>query len=100
MKTLLLICTGLLLLALTDLPIGYFTFLRIAITIGAVVVIITEYENGINFWVITFGLITILFNPLIPVYLGNKSAWIPIDLLTAILFGVKSFTYQNNKNND
>jgi hypothetical protein len=100
MKTLLLICTGLLLLALTDLPIGYYTILRIVVTIGAVVVVITEFENGINFWVIAFGLITILFNPLIPVYLGNKSTWTPIDLITALLFGIKSFTNQNNKNND
>jgi hypothetical protein len=99
MKTLLLICAGLLLLALTDLPIGYYTFLRIFVTIGAVAVVITEFENGINFWVIAFGLITILFNPLMPIYLGNKSAWMPIDLITSILFGIKSFTNQNNQNN-
>ena len=100
MKALLLICTGLLLFSLIDLPIGYYTFLRIVVTIGAVAVVITEYENGINFWVIVFGLIAILFNPLIPVYLGDKSAWMPIDIITAILFGTKSFINQNHKNND
>jgi hypothetical protein len=100
MRILLLICTGLLLLALTDLPIGYFTFLRIVVTIGAFIVVITEYDNGINFWVIAFGLIAILFNPLLPVYFGNKSAWIPIDLIAAMLFGIKYFTIQNNKKND
>ncbi|MCL6523662.1 MAG: hypothetical protein K6T34_03275 [Thermoflavifilum sp.] len=98
MRAILLICTGLLLLALVDLPIGYYTFLRIVVTIGAGAVLITEFKNGINFWIIVFGLIAILFNPLIPIYLGYKEAWIPIDLIAAILFGVKSFTTQSNKN--
>lgn len=98
MRTLLLICTGFLLLALVNLPIGYYTLLRIVVTIGAGAVVITEFENGINFWVIVFGLIAILFNPLIPVYLGDKEAWMPIDLIAAILFGVKSFTTKSNKN--
>jgi hypothetical protein len=100
MRTLLLICSGLLLLALTDLPIGYYTLLRIVVTIGAVAVVITEYENGITFWFIAFGLIAVFFNPLIPIYLGNKSSWMPIDLITAMLFGIKSFTNQNNKSYD
>jgi hypothetical protein len=73
MRPLLLICTGLLLLALADLPIGYYTLLRIVVTIGAVAVVVSEFENEINFWVIAFGLIGILFNPLFPVYLGDKS---------------------------
>jgi hypothetical protein len=91
-KTLLLICTGLLFIALADLPIGYYIFLRIVVTIGAVSVIVTEFENGINFWIIVFGIIAIVFNPLIPVYLNNKDIWMPIDILAAILFLIKSFT--------
>jgi|TARA_B110000902_G_scaffold257870_1_gene326681 hypothetical protein len=91
-KTLLLICTGLLFIGLADLPIGYYTFLRIVVTIGAVSVIVTEFENGINFWIIVFGIIAIVFNPLIPIYLNNKDIWMPIDVLAAILFLIKSFT--------
>ena len=100
MRALLLICTGLLLLALVDLPIGYYTLLRIAVTIGAVAVVVAEFENGINFWVIAFGLIAIIFNPLIPIYFGDKSTWMPIDLITAVLFAIKSFINQNNNNNE
>ena len=92
MKTLLLICAGFLFMGLIDLPIGFYTFLRIVVTIGSVAVVVTEFENGINFWVITFGLIAILFNPLIPVYLNNKSAWVPIDIIGGIIFVIKSFT--------
>lgn|SRR5690554_454727 len=98
MKYLLIICAVLLFLALADLPIGYYTFLRIIVTIGAVAVVISEFENGINFWLIAFGILAILFNPLIPVYLNDKSAWMPIDIIAGIIFLVKSFTYKTKIN--
>ena len=98
MKNLLLIIAGLLFLAIIDLPIGYYTFLRILVTIGAIGIIIKDIENGINFWIIIFGIIIILFNPLIPIYLNDKSAWIPIDIITAVLFLIKSFTLNKQKN--
>jgi hypothetical protein len=82
-------------LALANLPIGYYTFLRIVITIGAVAVVITELKTGINFWVIAFGLIAVVFNPIIPVYLYDKALWAPIDIVAAILFGVKAFTIKS-----
>lgn len=96
MKYLLLISAGLLFLALADLPIGYYTFLRIVVTIGAVAAVVSEMENGINFWVVVFGIITILFNPLIPIYLGGKSTWMPIDIIAAIIFLSKSFTLKQS----
>lgn len=90
MKHLLLVCAGLLFLALADLPIGYYTLLRIIVTIGAIAVVVKEIENGFNFWVVTFGIIAIIFNPLIQIHL-NKEAWIPLDIITSILFTIKAF---------
>ena len=92
MKILLLISAILLLLGIANLPIGYYSLLRIVVTITSVVVIVKEYENELNFWVITFGLIAVLFNPIIPIYLNNKSAWMPIDIVCGIIFVIKSFT--------
>ncbi len=92
MKYLLLLCAGLLFIALADLPIGYYTLLRIVVSIGAIAIVVTEFENGFNFWVITFGIIAIVFNPLIPIYLNDKDTWMPIDIVVAILFLIKSFT--------
>ena len=71
---------------------------------GAIMSITAIYwnSNHINNIVITsiaiFGIITILFNPLIPIYLNDKSAWIPIDIITAVLFLIKSFTLNKQKN--
>ena len=92
-----LICAGLLFLAIVKLPIGYYTFLRIVVTIGAVAVVIDE--NEINFWTIIFGIIAILFNPILPIYLNNKSAWMPIDLICGILFIFKAFNLKNVEEN-
>jgi len=91
MKILSLICAVLLFLALAHFPIGYYTFLRIVITMGAVLITIKEFENGISIWVIVFGLIAIIFNPIIPVYFHNKAIWMIIDLITGLLFFIKSF---------
>lgn len=90
MKTLLYICAGLLLVALAPLPSGFYTLLRFVVTIGAFLVAKEEYKNGINIWVIVFGLMTIIFNPLIPVYLHSRELWAPIDIIGAILFVVKA----------
>ena len=87
-------CAGFLFLGVADLPIGYYTFLRIVVTVGAVMVMANEYEKGIGFWVVVFGLIAILFNPLIPVYLHDKSAWVLIDVVCGGLFIARGFTWK------
>ena len=97
MRGFLLVCAAILFLSIADLPIGFYTFLRIVVTIGSVVVVVSELEDGLNFWVISFGLLAIVFNPLIPVYLHDKSAWMPIDIIGGILFAIKSFTLKEIK---
>jgi len=97
MRVLLLICAGVLLLGVANLPIGYYTLLRIIVTIGSVSVIVTEFRKGLNFWNIAFGLIAIVFNPIIPIYLNDKSVWMFIDIFSGIIFIVKSFTLKQKK---
>lgn len=86
MKAIALAAAALLFLALAQLPIGYYTFLRIAITIAAVLMIFDSYKERVNIWSIAFGIIAIVFNPIIPVYLYQKDKWMPIDIGAAILF--------------
>lgn len=91
MKYLLFIGSFFLLLATLELPYGYYTFLRILITITSVIVIFHELDGGINLWVIAFGLIAILFNPIFPVYLHDKELWLIPDLASASTFLIKAF---------
>jgi len=85
MKIFVIICVGLLFASLTILPVGYYTFLRIIVTISAFLIIYNEFKNGINFWIISFGIIFIIFNPIITIYLHDKNIWTPIDLVVYYL---------------
>src|SRR5687767_5689585 len=80
------ICGICLFLSLLSLPIGYFTFLRILVTIGALLIIVNDAKAGLSFWVIAFVLVAIIFNPIFPVYLHDKSIWMPIDVIAGLLF--------------
>ena len=91
MKGILLIVAIALLLALAPLPIGYYTFLRILVTISSIIIIAKELKIGLTIWFILFGITAIIFNPIIPIYLYQKSLWMPIDIVVAILFLSYSF---------
>jgi len=93
LKKLLLFCAILLFIAIADLPSGYYTLLRIAVTFGAICLIITEFEKGISFWLILYAIISIVFNPIIPIYLYDKESWLVIDLIVGLFFLVKSYRY-------
>lgn len=95
MKTILAVCGMALIIGVFNLPIGYYTLLRVVVTAGSVAVLVQESKEGINFWVIVFVLIGILFNPIIPVYINDKSSWILIDIICAIIFFIKSMNTKN-----
>jgi hypothetical protein len=77
----------LLLLALGDLPYGYYTFLRWAVCIAAVVVAWTAWKSAFEWATWPFVAIAIVFNPLVPIYL-QRSAWQPIDVICSIAFAL------------
>ena len=68
------------------LPIGYYTFLRIIVFVTSIVLIVLNWGKRLSVAIIITALLGILFNPIIPVYLHNKTAWIIIDALAAIWF--------------
>ncbi|OPB92997.1 DUF6804 family protein [Elizabethkingia ursingii] len=73
-------------IAVLRLPIDYYNFLRIVISIGAGVALYHLFRNKIYYWAVVFGFILILFNPIFPVYLHRKPLWVPLDIITGILF--------------
>lgn len=76
---------ALLLLALAPLPYGFYEFLRLAITAGAVILVVLAARSRQIGWVV-FGVVAaLLFNPLIPVT-ATRGFWAPIDLIGAVLF--------------
>lgn len=80
-----------LVLALGPWPYGYYTLLR-WVTCATAVIFAFHGHAGGKMWALwTFGFVALLFNPIAPVYL-SREAWRPIDLITAVLFAVGTFT--------
>ncbi len=79
----------LLLLALLSWPYGYYTFLKIVVTIISAYYANYLYENKLaetlKFWFWGLIFIAILFNPILPIYL-DRETWGFIDILAAIFF--------------
>lgn len=92
------LCAIFLGLAAFKLPIEYYTFLRLTITIGALLIVIAESKKKISIYSVVFGIVALLFNPILPVYLYKKSIWIPIDIATACLFFFHSIKLKSPKN--
>jgi hypothetical protein len=76
--------------ALADNPYSYYQFLRwLILGVGAYSVYLA-YNSGRKIWTGIFGVIALLFNPIIPFYL-QRDTWQFIDIITAVLFLVSIF---------
>ena len=99
--------------ALASMPIGYYTLLRWLLTAAFLALALAGTKAMLDarartvtdgagedsplgqrfaFWWV-FGLpgllaLTVLFNPVVPIYLGTKEAWAPFDMAAAVLLGV------------
>jgi hypothetical protein len=80
------VAAALLLIATSRLPYGFYTLLRLAICAFGAVLAYAEFQRPARGpqWAIAFGLVALLFNPLIPVYL-TRGIWFPIDVAVAAL---------------
>jgi len=76
--------------ALANNPYGYYQFLRwLILGVGGYSAYLA-YNSGRKIWTVIFGVIALLFNPIIPFYL-SRNAWQPIDVIVAIIFFVSLF---------
>jgi hypothetical protein len=66
---------------------GFYQFLRVVTCIAAVagIAMLWTWDFG---WRLALGVIAILYNPLVPVQLGERSYWQVINTLTVGAFGV------------
>ena len=71
--------------AIAEWPYGYYVFLRWITCIASILVAFQAFEKNIDWAKAIFIIVAILFNPLAPIHL-SRSIWIPLDIITAILF--------------
>ncbi len=80
---------GLLVLAVFDLPYGYYSFLRLAVTAGTIALLVLLRGEAPG-WLIGLAVVALLWNPVFPVPLSSE-AWLPLDLLGAAFMGVLAY---------
>ena len=79
-------------------PYGYFTLLRFVVCITSGYIGYTAYRLNKEFWMYSFGLLTILFNPIVPIHL-SRDMWVVIDFLVG-LFMIASIFKLKIKSNE
>jgi len=83
--------------ALAPWPYVYYRLLRLIVCVASVFVVLVTYSLKQIWWTCIFGLIALLFNPLIPIHL-SREIWQPIDVICAILFVVVSIVLREPTN--
>ena len=73
-------------IGLLPMPYGYYFLSRLVVFISALFFASCLYKNMQSQSVWLFGGIAILYNPIIPIHLGEKSIWVVVNIITAILF--------------
>lgn len=81
------IAAAMALIAIADLPYGYYTLMRLVVCATAIYVIVIAARSGQTWGIWLYGIIGLLFNPLIPIHL-TKGMWQPLDFITGILLVV------------
>lgn len=77
-------------------PYDFYILLRWIIFITSLIVAIGFHKSGLNGWMMVFGGVVFLFNPIIPIHLA-KSSWVLIDFVSAILFFIASSSTKKGK---
>lgn len=69
---------------------SFYTLLRLVVTAVAVYYAYYLYQSlkKKDFWFWALVVVAVIFNPLVPIYIYNKSTWGIIDVVVAIFFGI------------
>lgn len=80
-----LIIAAILFISIADLPYGFYTFMRIVVPLLSAIYLFFAYttEGKFHFMLIPNIIITIIWNPILPVYL-DKETWVVIDAIAGI----------------
>lgn len=74
-----------LLLAVFPLPYGFYTLIRIIVTIAALLMAHAAHNTKRTPFVYLFGILAILFNPIIKIHF-DKGIWMVLDIIGGVIF--------------
>ena len=88
MKYLFSLLSGCYVIALFEMPYSYYMLLRV-ITCATCVYSAVKFKTEWTKWI--FGVFAVLYNPVLPVHLGDKDLWSTINFTTAAYMWVALF---------
>ena len=71
------------------MPYGYYNLSRIVVCVCSIYFAYNLYKQDDITFVWIFGLLAVLYNPIIPIHLYEKKIWMIVNILTAVLFITK-----------
>jgi len=71
------------LVAIADLPYGYYTLMRLVVCATAIFVMVVAAKSRQTWAIWANAVIALLFNPIAPVHL-TKGLWQPIDFIIGV----------------
>jgi hypothetical protein len=76
-------------IGLSGLPYGYYMLLRLFLCLEAVYGLSLSWDcSKTNFWRWFYGVAAVVYHPLIPVQLREKSIWIVLNLITVFFYWI------------
>lgn len=84
MRALVLVSTLAVLLAMLDMPWSYYRLLRVVLCLTGVVGFVAARRAGLEPWMWFHGVAAVLYNPVLPVELGEKALWTVLNLVTVV----------------
>ena len=84
------------LLALTDLPYGYYQLLRIVVTASAIWIAYACYHQGKKVGVVVFSVIAVIFNPIAKIHMEREIHAI-FNILTATILMLGLWTQSRRR---
>jgi len=82
--------------ALGDWSYGYYQILRWIVCASGAYLAYSYHESNKTTWAWAFGIIAILFNPILPIYF-TREIWQPIDVIVAVIFIIAMFVKFKNE---
>lgn len=75
-------------LGLLDMPYGFYTLLRIVLCLTGAVGFAAARGRHDATWPWVYVVIAVVYNPVMPVHLGDKGLWVGVNLLTLVFVWV------------
>ncbi len=85
-KTIALVTSVAVVIGLGDLPYGYYTLLRLMISGFSLFLLLGDMPIGVAWQRWLTGACAVLYNPIVPLRIGDKGIWIVLNLLTVAWF--------------